>query len=735
MPSIRYSVLPLFSTPGSTPRTILPRGCLTPRMLLATIVLACILSSLVIFSYSKSTFGFDYSPSGLGDDEWARLEAELLEQQQTRLASQHHGQPNSLSPTLAVLEWRNTSITSKWSCEAAAPSRHPNKNGPEYNRQTVCTITNLCVDADRGIWMHDITGRAAQMPMINVVASDPDSDAFFRPTLFNQFPVNSYRYIDETVFVYGQDPNYKHNWILNGLLPLYNIMKNHGGTVHSWFLRVRTVGYKQQIDIDTAYLAPQGLEIVMGKDISDMKPTKYHPPPKNTPTCFAKAVIGLGSACTRPYCEKYLGGSEAEALRQDVLGRLSTAMMRYQHTDPEIVHPPLGDNVPSLSENQPIQLGEFVQRRKINVALLGRYGNTSIANAQALELSLLDKGFNAKTIHLDNPSQISMAQTAQLFSDQHILVAPQGDSMGYSTLMAPGTVIVSIMPRFARSSKIYTDRMMSWGKRFFAWDCRDNSCVQAERDLAHDCIGSVAGFEEEGITAQEYEDFANMRQDFSTRSVSWKKIADCYTKEVSRRLNVDELTLFIESLAADFKPEGAVESPPPSTSAAAAAAAAVSPASGSTVARRGAEGDEDDREDDAGEMGQEHEYDDHGQTEDSSASLEGQDKVEEVALPRQKVSPKVLLPATGAPVAPTMADKNAKVVPRMSFVDACHQKRCCGAAVVGLGGSDLTPCAESLGWFVFGPRSVWDNVVKAESDAKAREVARGMVWRHDLGRS
>ncbi|KAG0242007.1 hypothetical protein BGW41_004990 [Actinomortierella wolfii] len=731
MPAIRYSVLPLFSAPGSTPRTILPRGCLTPRMLLATIVLVCILSSLVIFSYSRSSFGFGFSPGGSSDDEWARLEAEQLEQLQAHLQPQHHGRPKSPAATTpARLEWRNASVASRWSCEETPQPRHPNKNGPEYNRQMVCTVFNLCVDADRGIWVHDPTGRAVQMPMINVVASDPASDAFFRPSVLNQFPVDSYRYIEETVFVYGQDPNYKRNWILNGLLPLH-----------------RTVDYKEQIDIDTAYLAPHGIEIVMGKDVPYFKATQYHPPPKNTPTCFAKAVLGLGSACTRPYCEKYLGGTEAEILRKDVLGRLEPAMARYQQTDPKIVHPPLGDNVPVLSEDQPILKGELVQRRKINVALLGRYGNTSIANAQALELSLLEKGFNAKTIHLDNPSQISMAQAAQLFNDQHILVAPQGDGLGYSTLMAPGTVVVSIMPRFARSSKIYTDRMMSWGKRFFAWDCRENSCVQAERDLAHDCIESVTGFDEEGITAQEYEDFANMRVDFSTRSATWKKIADCYTKEVSRRLNVDELTLFIEDLAKDFKPEEAV------------AVQKAAPRAAPIKSRRGAEGDEDHPDEDSGDIEQEHEYDDHEKPDASTENEQddsegvGEDENDQdtpaslppVVAPKDPVTkpkpvnpvpPKVKSSGDGTGTEkPTVAAKDAKIVPRTSFLEACEQRRCCGAALPRPGESDITPCAESLGWFVFGPRSVWESAKKEGTDEKAREVARLMVWRHDLGRS
>lgn len=96
--------------------------------------------------------------------------------------------------------------------------------------------------------------------------------------------------------------------------------------------------------------------------------------------------------------------------------------------------------------------------------------------------------------------------------------------------------------------------MMAFGKRFFAWDCQDESCVQPDRDLAHECIEAIQDSyeQEQGITAAEFEQFANMNQDFRQRSVAWKAIADCYTKEVSRRLNVEELTVLIETLAKDF---------------------------------------------------------------------------------------------------------------------------------------------------------------------------------------
>ncbi|KAF9965158.1 hypothetical protein BGZ70_005308, partial [Mortierella alpina] len=420
-------------------------------------------------------------------------------------------------------------------------------------------------------WVH-LGQNSPALPLINVVAADPGSDAYYRPAMLDQFPVSAYRFVDETLFIYGRDPTHRPTWTLNNLLSLHSVMTTYGGSRSSWFMRVtgqentntgrrKQFRYREDRDqgLDTYLLAPHGQEIVLNQD-ERVPHSSYQisPPSKSVPTCFARAVIGLQSRCTRPYCENLVGGSNLiNSLRTKALDVLSSSMMRFQNTDPSIVHPVAGPNVPVVSENNMTVLeGESVPRSRIQVALLGRYGNTSIPNANLLELALLARGFAVKTIHLDHPAEISQAQAAQLFKEQRILVAPQGDGLGYSTWMAPGTVVVSILPRFTRSSKVFTDRMMAFGKRFFAWDCQDETCVQPDRDLAHECIEAVqASYEDEnGISAAEFEEFVNMRQDFRQRSIPWKAIADCYTKDVSRRIHVEELTILIESLAKDFMP-------------------------------------------------------------------------------------------------------------------------------------------------------------------------------------
>ncbi|KAK3845478.1 MAG: hypothetical protein J3R72DRAFT_418506 [Linnemannia gamsii] len=535
----------------------------------------------MLYSYSSLSLRFSHA-TGETDD-WSMLEQRLG------------------GITSKTMRWRNTTLISQFTCQSSATT--PSIHGSGFNRETICTVQNLCVDAERGAWIHPAKD-ADEFPLINVVAADPGSDSYYRPAILEEFPASTYRYVDETIFLYGRDPTHRSTWTLNNLLPLHSVMSSFGGSRTSWFMRVtgqekkdseRKKQFRIQdnnnLELDTFLLAPLGREIILDpKRERRLTGHRINAPSKAYPTCFSKAVIGLQSRCTRPYCENIIGGHDLiSALRTKVLDSLSPSMIRFQQTDPSIVHPLTGNNIPVVSsDNLTVVEGESAPRSKIHVALLGRYGNTSIPNANTLELSLLARGFSVQTIHLDYPDQISSAQAAQLFANQNILVAPQGEALGYSTWMRQGSVVISILPRFTRSSKIYTDRMMAFGKRFFAWDCQDESCVQPDRDLAHECIEAIQDSyeQEQGITAAEFEQFTNMNQDFRQQSVAWKAIADCYTKEVSRRLNAEELTVLIETLAKDFT---FGDSNP---------AEATDPATKRALSRRGIDEDEDEGSED-----------------------------------------------------------------------------------------------------------------------------------------
>ncbi|KAF9314427.1 hypothetical protein BG003_004194, partial [Podila horticola] len=541
------------------------------------------ISWLLIFSYSRVSFGFRNPKDS---EEWLLLE--------------NHFQVNSRAQPW---HWGNTTLTSYFDCQS--PSKNMPSQRPGHDRETICTVQNLCVDSERGVWIHPSKGSEIEFPWVNVVAGGPGSDSYFRPVVLEEFPAGiNYRYIDQTVFVYSQDvkaslssfsnddvssPSLTTDpWIMNSLLPLHSIMSTHGGSHSSWFMRVEGQENskdknQEQQEVDTSLLTPFGREIVMNPR-SELSGHQVQPPSKAYPTCFAKAVIGLQSRCTRPHCQNLIGGSEiTESLRRTLLGELAAPMIRFQKTDPDIVHPVTGTNIPVVRpDNLTILEGESAPRSRIQVALLGRFGNTSVPNAMALEVSLLARGFAVKTIHFDQPDDIPVAQAAQLFRNQSILVAPQGEGLGYSTWMAPGTTVISVLPRFTRSSKVYTDRMMAFGKRFFVWD---ETCVQPDRDLAHECIEQTEGSDHESITAQDFEDFVQMKVDFRDRSSVWKKIADFYAKDVSRRIQVEELTTLIESLAADFgRPDATTPDGKRSDSV-------------SKLSKRGAEGDESEDED------------------------------------------------------------------------------------------------------------------------------------------
>ncbi|KAF9438324.1 hypothetical protein BGZ76_008607 [Entomortierella beljakovae] len=661
--------------------------------------------------------------------------------------------------------------------------------------------------APNGAWVY-ANEHSGDIPAVNIVAANPRSDAYYTPAILDEFPVTSYRFVDETIFIYGRDPTSRSSWTLNNLLPLHSLMARYEGTNSSWFMRVtgkeredanRIRQYRMLDDedqeLDTNLLAPYGREIILNTQKG--KPQAPHhisPPSKSSPTCFARAVIGLESRCTRPFCGNMIGGSKLiESLRTKALDILSASMSLFQNKDPNIIHTPQGENVAVVShDNLTIVQGESAPRSRIQVALLGRYGNTSIPNANALELSLLSRGFAVNVIHLDRPSNISISQAAQLFADQSILVAPQGDALGYSNWMNPGTVVVSILPRFTRSSKIYTDRMMAFGKRFFAWDCQNESCVQPNRDLAHECIeASQYNYERTGISAEEFEDFANMRRDFRQESAAWKAISDCYTRDVSRRISVEELTILIEGLAKDFEfltpdsinkgnpsvkrqqvrrdlgddegeeeeeeeeeeainEEDAVETEEDqSTDDPVEKTPIVNDGTKENVEESGEENSEEDQEisEDGGLQSEKetpseidqmesevdiniHEYDEQSI---SGSEEKETDKVEEKEpTPVEKNPWPPVHHIDPIKAATPMALKYQLAIPKYDFVEFCKQGHCCGSGkTLEYEATGLTPCAASMSAVVFGVKNVWGQV---EEEARAQESQK-LVWQVDLGRN
>jgi hypothetical protein len=83
----------------------------------------------------------------------------------------------------------------------------------------ICLLTTLFV-CRSGAWIHPAKG-SEEFPWINVVAADPGSDAYYRPLVLDQFPTSSFRFVDDTIFLYGRDPTNRPSWTMNNLLPLH----------------------------------------------------------------------------------------------------------------------------------------------------------------------------------------------------------------------------------------------------------------------------------------------------------------------------------------------------------------------------------------------------------------------------------------------------------------------------------------------------------------------------------
>lgn len=86
------------------------------------------ISWLLIFSYSRVSFGFRNPKDS---EEWLLLE--------------NHFQVNSRAQPW---HWGNTTLTSYFDCQS--PSKNMPSQRPGHDRETICTVQNLCVDSERG---------------------------------------------------------------------------------------------------------------------------------------------------------------------------------------------------------------------------------------------------------------------------------------------------------------------------------------------------------------------------------------------------------------------------------------------------------------------------------------------------------------------------------------------------------------------------------------------------------
>ncbi|KAF9537133.1 hypothetical protein EC957_008791 [Mortierella hygrophila] len=173
-------------------------------------------------------------------------------------------------------------------------------------RSRQCVVQHLCVDRQgafirsNGIWPRK------NLPKINLMSADAEADFFWQPRLQRSWRnVIRAHYVNETVFVHGlYSPFHFSHWLYNGMIPLYSTMKRFGGTKDSWTFRAGRFFYDPIGRMGTwemDHFFETGKELVLAQ--SELSTPFQTLPPEDTPICFRRAVIGLGSQCGLDYCE------------------------------------------------------------------------------------------------------------------------------------------------------------------------------------------------------------------------------------------------------------------------------------------------------------------------------------------------------------------------------------------------------------------------------------------------
>ncbi|KAG9066413.1 hypothetical protein KI688_001639 [Linnemannia hyalina] len=192
-----------------------------------------------------------------------------------------------------------------WTCTDDDLSEQE-KETTTNRRSRQCVVQHLCVDRQGAFIRSNGILPRKNLPKVNLMSSDTDSDLFWQPRLQRSWrKVIRAHYVDETVFVHGlYSPHHFSHWLYNGMIPLYSTMKRFGGTKNSWTFRAGGFYYDPLDRLgawEMDHFFETGKELVLAQ--SELTTPFQTLPPEDTPICFRRAVIGLGSQCGLVYCE------------------------------------------------------------------------------------------------------------------------------------------------------------------------------------------------------------------------------------------------------------------------------------------------------------------------------------------------------------------------------------------------------------------------------------------------
>ncbi|KAF9303902.1 hypothetical protein BGZ74_002821 [Mortierella antarctica] len=413
-----------------------------------------------------------------------------------------------------------------WTCTDDGLSTKE-KNTKRNRRSRQCVVRNLCVDR-KGAFIRGNGLLATNMPKVNLMSSDEDSDILWQPRVERSWQRKmKAHYVNETLFVHGlYSPSHFSHWLYNGMTPLYSTMKRFGATKNSWLFRGVAVdwGLTRQGGWEMDHFFYTGKELVLSQ--YEIATDFQSLPPADAPICFERAVVGLGSQCALVFCENNIPIEVYQKFRDEIAEHYwntpqswqdhiadSRVMINQEQLDkhnnetrsplkclegaryynfegagpghgletselsarrgqrfPDTADPATDYKV-SSADGSSSSSATSDNARKLVVGIIQRAPSRKLLNDQDLVDGLVKAGFRVKWMTFDHGC--GLAETAYLLRDVNVLISPHGNAIGASIFMPthdPVPTIISIdNSHYAENWFKFTASVL--GQRFMSSAC------------------------------------------------------------------------------------------------------------------------------------------------------------------------------------------------------------------------------------------------------------------------
>ncbi|KAG9292182.1 hypothetical protein G9A89_023902 [Geosiphon pyriformis] len=457
-------------------------------------------------------------------------------------------------------------LVSEWNCTDTTIDGLLNLSSNE--RVRICEFKNFCVDRDRGAFLVQNSSKP-RPPVVNLIASGKEADRKWSPHIFAQFPSRRYSFIDEKVFVYGLFSPYDFgHWMFNGLLPLWSVMRSYNATADSWLFRADVFdGIQAPSRFDMSYLSSKGRDIVLDPLY---KTTAFQilAPGGTVPVCFTRAVVGLGNRCSHKSCDANIAGDDGYTLKKHIFEHYkvdieSLANVTAEREKQEEERPSSN----TITENEDIVKPTLNSSLRISIpkdfkiGLIERNDVQQIVNFDELYNALENRGYRPHIITHSSDKNDEFIGSAFLFRNLTLLIGSHGNALSNALFMPQSSTILSISPRFGNDGQEawFAGPMLSLGRRFYDWECLDESCVETDRALARQCIEKAKL--EHVIIAQEFEEFVKLEHDVAHFTRNLKDITKvqsiiaawwCYVRDVPRKADINLLVSMVDRILQDY---------------------------------------------------------------------------------------------------------------------------------------------------------------------------------------